>query len=75
MLSDATLKLGVGIAVAAYVYFSYSKGKIKQEKLNKDIRIGRNMPFLKGDKISKYTDEKETAQKQGSLLKKSFVFI
>ena len=72
MISDATLKLVVGIAVGGFIYYKYSKNKVKQEKLTKDIRIGRQIPFEQGKPIKRAL---KRVQKQGRALEPSYEFL
>ena len=64
-MSDASLKLAIGLAIGVFVYAKYKKGMIKQEKMSKDIRIGRQIPFEKGEPI---VSPMKTMQKQNHSL-------
>ena len=45
MLTDATLKLLVGLAVGVGLYYNYKKNKIEQQTMEKPSLIGRNPPI------------------------------
>lgn len=73
MISDAGLKLVIAVVIGGAVYYKYSKTKIKQEKLTKDIRIGRQIPFEHGKPLK--NPLRTFKQKAHTMLEPSYEFL
>ena len=71
MLNNAGLKLLAGVVVGGLVFYSFKKGKIKQDKLDKPFTIGHNAPIP----MNPMKHHKKPKHKPGQHLQPSMNFM